>query len=146
MLSAITLADTATVVVGVFVSLVGAAGVSAKFRAARPIKWLIERLIIEPAGEAVNRHVDARVTEAVTGAIQPLTEQVNRLGHVVHAIHYEMFPNTGTSMRDAIDRTEGTTIMTQGQVEALQVDVVAIRDRTARLEGNVEILKGRELK
>ncbi len=143
---AVSFGEVAEIVVGVTLSGAGLVALFAKFRDKGPIRWVVAQLVIEPASEVLDRRIDGRVERAVASALeQPmhdLTEQVERLGLVVHSIHYEMHPNSGASMRDVLDRLEGTTILTQGQVDTVQEDVAAIRDRTARLEGSVEVLKG----
>lgn len=133
---AVSLSEVATVVLGVSVSIVTIGTVAAKFQNVPPIRWLLERLVMKPAGEALDRRIDGRVETAVQKALTPLTT-------TVQAIHYEMHPNSGRSMRDVLDRVEGTAIYTQGQVDELKEDVGDLRDRTSRLEGSIEVLKER---
>lgn len=94
-----------------------------------PFKWLLGRLVVEPASEAADRKIDDRIA-VVMG---PTMRQVE-------AIFKEVHPNSGTSMRDAIDSTHTLAVEANAKVDMLDGKVDAVSDRTARLEGAVQVL------
>lgn len=139
MLFALSPGEIATVVLGVVLAVSTLTATVAKFRNLPPVRWLITQLITQPVGEALDRHIDERVVVAV----QEIRNDVQALSELTKAVHYEMHPNSGQSMRDVLDRVEGTSIHTQGQVDELKEDVSDLRDRTARMEGSIEVLRER---
>lgn len=146
-LLAVSFVEVGEIIVGVTASTLGVIGLVARFKERGPVRWVLTQLVVQPASEAIDRHLDGKVTDAVgaavTEAMTGLNGQVDRLGMVVHSIHYEMHPNSGSSLRDVLDRVEHTSTSTASEVEHLRTDVTDLRDRTARLEGSVDILKAK---
>lgn len=68
---------------GGIIALLLAVGV---FKDRWPVSWLLRRLVIEPASDALGDRISHNET--------------------VQAIHRELHPNGGTSMRDAVNRIE----------------------------------------
>jgi hypothetical protein len=94
-----------------------------------PVRWLLERLVVQPAEEALDRKIDTRV-----GAVlAPTVAQVE-------AIYHEMHPNSGLSMRDVVDRTEHRVASTLKKVDSLDGKVDTVNERVSRVEGQVDIL------
>lgn len=113
------------------------AGLTAKFKDSKPIKWFLDRLVIQPATEALDRHIDHRLGDTVARAVGPLT-------NMLRDVHAEVFPNSGSSLRDAVDRTEGTAIHTADEVEGLKMVVANNMQRLGKVEGQVEVLVAKD--
>lgn len=114
----ITLASIAALVaaLGGFITLL------AKFRNWAPVTWTLNRLIFQPLDEMLGR----RISEA-------LCEQVTPLANQVDSIYHEMHPNSGTALRDVVDRTEK-------KVDTVMVEQHNQGDRLSKVEGQVDVL------
>lgn len=66
--------------------MLAAVGIFGALKDRPPFAWLTRRLITEPVEQALDRRIDGNET--------------------VQSIYKELHPNGGTSLRDAVDRTE----------------------------------------
>lgn len=66
----------------------------------------------------------------ITGATA--VPAVPSIGQLVADIHHELHPNSGTSLADAVGRTEAAQARTEAAVEELRNDVGVVKERQAR--------------
>lgn len=65
-----------------------------------PISWLLRRLVTEPVADVIDQRIGAHPK--------------------LQAIYAELHPNGGSSMRDAVDRTEHRVAVLDRRVEHLE--------------------------
>lgn len=126
--------NTEAITTAAFAILGGGAAISAvaALKDRPPFRWLLSRLVVEPAEEILDRRIEHRVAVVMGPTIAR-----------VESIYKEVHPNSGSSLRDAVDATRGMaeTAAEKAEVAADKADLVA--ERTARLEGAVGVLTSR---
>lgn len=114
--------------VALFVSLAGLVTALAALRDKPPVKWIIDRLVAQPLEEALDRLIGER--------IEPTAKKVSLL-------YAEMHPNGGSSLRDAVNRTETKVSSVDGKIERVDDKVGQLDTRVGRVEGAVDVLSRR---
>lgn len=132
-LLALEASTTLTAVASTVSAIILFVGVVAKFKDHQPVQWILERLVMQPVGEALDRRIDDRVEESVKRATSPMIDKLN-------AIYGEMFNNSGTSLRDAVDRTEGSVVYLSGEVEGISTMARKNASRIEHIEGSLDVL------
>lgn len=125
------------------VGLASLTAVVATFRDRKPVKWIVDRLFVDPAEEVVDKIAMKAAREVVSEQIKGVSEEVNRIGARVDSIFYEMHPNGGESLRDAVNRTEAAVSAGVDDIARLDQRVDTTSERVVRLEGAVSVLSNR---
>lgn len=121
--------ETALTAVATIGGSVATIATAARLKDRPPIRWLLERLVVSPAEEALERKIDERIVQAT--AI---------IGAKVDEILHELHPNSSVSLRDAVDRTEHHVAVVGKKVDRASAEIKNVSTRLSRVEGQVDIL------
>lgn len=103
------------------------------------VSKLMNRLVVSPAEEAVER-ISRRVTETIMAG--DIAEIKRGLNTVVKELH----PNSGTSLRDAVDDLTEASVRTEQKLNVVDERVAVVEERSARVAGQVDVLIRRDVR
>lgn len=100
-----TLRDTSAVIVAMGTAVVSVSTAAKVPFISRPIRYVGRKLFAEPLEAVFDRWLDKHV-EALVTEIHATTEKVEEFDGRLESIEHEVLPNNGSSLRDAVSRTE----------------------------------------
>lgn len=100
-----TLRDTSAVIVAMGAAVVSVSAAAKVPFVSRPIRYVGRKLFSEPLEALFDRWVDKHLS-TLTATVESTATQVSEMDGRLEAIEHEVLPNDGSSLRDAVSRTE----------------------------------------